>query len=135
MSQGDYLRRKRIANELRLDASVDPVFDSSKYLNFKEFQLQNTIESTNVDYSEILPTTKRNIYGMERTITNCPTFILCASSTRPNRVPLNGKLYSNMPLNWHQKNTAENAKNLACKCELNRSTTDENKCACVTGNR
>ena len=37
MSQGDYLRRKRVANMLRIDESEDPVYDSSKFYNLNNF--------------------------------------------------------------------------------------------------
>tara|TARA_B100001093_G_scaffold136049_1_gene128572 strand:- start:9021 stop:9431 length:411 start_codon:yes stop_codon:yes gene_type:complete len=133
MSQGDYLRRKRVANMLRIDESEHPVYDSSKFLQFKQFQLENEITTTSIDYSNITAPNNQMIFGMDRDVTNCPTFILCSgTSLRPNRVPLTGKKFNDYQLTWHQKNAMDNSKELWCKCDLNKSTTDENRCACVT---
>lgn len=140
MSQSDYLRRKKVANELSLDASLHPIYDHSKYLTFKQFQFQNEITSSNIDYSNIINQNNKNIFGIERNVTNCPTFSVCSDSVtgglvRENRVPHVGRMCSDYPLNWYENKVKEEAKNLDCKCELNRTTTDANACACVTNRR
>ena len=135
MSQSDYLRRKRLSYILRNDAASDPsVLDSGKLLSYKQYQLENEIVSTNQPTHNILPVGKQDILGMERNVSECPTFIVCGdTASRPNRVAHIGRMCSDVPLNWHEKNDLKNAKQLWCKCELNRSTTDGNRCACVKG--
>jgi hypothetical protein len=134
MSQSDYLRRKRVANVLKLDAAEQPIMESSRLRDFKQFQLENEITSTNIRYHRIVPTNKQLVLNIEKDVSNCPTFIVCTgTSQRPNRVPHQGRLCNDLPLTWHERNDAINAKQLDCKCELNRSTTDANRCACVTG--
>ena len=134
MSQSDYLRRKRVANVLNLDATEQPIMESSRLREFKQFQLENEITTTNIRYHRIVPASKQSILHMEKNVTNCPSFLVCTgTSQRLNRVPHKGRLCNDMPLTWHERNDAINAKQLDCKCELNRSTTDENRCACVTG--
>ena len=135
MSQSDYLRRKRVSYILRNDAATDPsVLNSGKLLSYKQYQLENEIVSTNQPTHNILPAGKQDIFGMEKNVSGCPTFIVCGdTSARPNRVAHTGRMCNNVPLNWHEKNDLKNAKQLWCKCELNRSTTDGNRCACVKG--
>jgi hypothetical protein len=136
MSQSDYLRRKKIANVLNLDSSDDPIYDSTQYIHFKQFQLENEITSTNISYRKITPSAKQLIFNMERNVSNCPTFLLCnGTSSRPNRVAHVGRMCNDQPLNWNEQNTNENEKELWCKCKLNRTTTDENECLCAIGTR
>lgn len=126
MSQSDYLRRKRVSYILRNDAASDPsVLDSGKLLSYKQYQLENEIVSTNQPNHNILPVGKQDILGMERNISECPTFIVCGdTSSRPNRVAHTGRMCSDVPLNWHEKNALNNAKQLLCKCEINEPTTE-----------
>ena len=133
MSQSDYLRRKRVANILKIDAAENQIYDSSMYLKFKQFQLENVVTSDNVNYSNIKDANNQIIFNMERDVSVCPSFVLCTTSARPNRVEHRGRLCNDYPLNWYEKKVAENAKELWCKCELNRSTTDANACLCFTG--
>ena len=133
MSQSDYLRRKRISNVLNLDAAKNPVYSSTQYGDFKQYQLENEITSTNISYRKIVPVSKQVIMDMERNVANCPSFILCSgTSQRPNRVAHKGRMCEDLPLNWHDKNEVYNAKEPWCKCKLNRSTTDANSCSCST---
>ena len=42
MSQGDYIRYKRLANELRNQSeNLPPVIESGQYINYKAFTLEN----------------------------------------------------------------------------------------------
>ena len=133
MSQSDYLRRKRISNVLNLDAAKNPVYSSTQYGDFKQYQLENEITSTNISYRKIVPVSKQVILDMDRNVSNCPSFILCSgTSQRPNRVSHKGRMCEDLPLNWHDKNAVDNAKEPWCKCKLNRSTTDANSCSCST---
>ena len=134
MSQSDYIKRKQVANILRTDAAENPIYNSSMYVKFKQFQLENEITSDSIDYSNIADTNNQVIFNMERNVTNCPSFLLCSgTSARPNRVAHKGRLCNNYPLNWYQRKVAESTKKLWCKCQLNRSTTDGNACSCFIG--
>lgn len=131
MSQSDYLRRKRISNMLRIDIAEDPIYNSKKLLEFKQYQLENEITSSNINHQRVVPSGSQLILNMERTVTNCPSFILCTNtSQRPNRVAHSGRMCNDLPLNWRKKNALDNAKEPWCKCQLNRSTTDANKACC-----
>jgi len=39
MSQSDYLRRKRVANVLKLDAAEQPIMESSRVRGFKKIKI------------------------------------------------------------------------------------------------
>ena len=43
MSQSDYLRRKRVANVLKLDAAEQPIMESSRLRDFKQFQFVSIV--------------------------------------------------------------------------------------------
>ena len=88
MSQGDYIRRKRVANQLRSQSKLAPVLNAGEYINYKEFSLENTIVSTNVDYNNAVPANVSVIFDMRiKSPASCPQFILCSGTNRrPNRV-------------------------------------------------
>jgi hypothetical protein len=118
MSQSDYLRRKRVANVLKIDASEQPIMEPSRLREFKQFQLENEITSDSIRYERIVPLGKQNILNMDKDVSNCPTFAVCNGTTqRLNRVPHKGRLCNNNPLNWHEKNEINNAKQFDCTCK------------------
>ena len=141
MSQSDYLKYKRISNQLRIDNQKDAgatnqsaVFNSQDLLHYKEYSLTNTIVNTKPTLNKLTLNSRQRIYDMDKVVENCPTFIVCGdTSARPNRVAHTGRMCNDVPLNWREKKDLKNAKQLWCKCELNRSTTDGNRCACVKG--
>ena len=56
MSQSDYLKHKKIATRLRVDNDTEkqpPVFDSNNYIQFKQYEIANTVENTKVNYNNI----------------------------------------------------------------------------------
>lgn len=131
MSQSDYLRRKRISNILYNDISDNPIYNSKTLLDFKQYQLENEIVSLNINNQKMGSAESQRIFNMDRNVTNCPTFIVCTNtSLRPNRVAHAGRMCNNLPLNWRDKNDQHNAKEPWCKCQLNRSTTDDHKACC-----
>ena len=131
MSQSDYLRRKRISNILYNDISDNPIYNSKTLLDFKQYQLENEIVSLNINNQKMGSAESQRIFNMDRNVTNCPTFIVCTNtSLRPNRVAHIGRMCNDLPLNWRDKNDLHNAKEPWCKCQLNRSTTDDNKACC-----
>ena len=118
MSQSDYLRRKRVANVLNLDAAQQPIMEPSRLREFKQYQLENEITTSSIRYHRITPVNKQQILHMEKNVTNCPTFAVCTgTSQRANRVPHKGRMCNDLPLNWNERNDANNAKQFDCTCE------------------
>ena len=87
MSQGDYIRYKRVAQELKVQSKLPSVFDSGKYTNYKEFSIENTVVNSTTEYDRVIPVNTRIVFGMERPkATACPTFELCNNTNlRGNR--------------------------------------------------
>jgi hypothetical protein len=137
MSQSDYLKYLRVSTQLSLDASKNqlPVFDPSKYLNFKEYVLQNTIkDASSVTYNLIRSSGEVLIFDIERNPINCPTTYECINTNkRSNRIPMPGVYFTPtaQPLNWKQKKHALWKKN-GCVCQLNSINTLRNICNCKT---
>jgi len=107
MSQSDYIRYKRVAVELKDQAkNLAPVIDSSQYVNYKAFTLENTILSTKPDYTKLVPQNSVNVFGMQiNNPGNCSTFNLCTGTdSRVNRRPLTGTQIDVHPLPTLQYN-------------------------------
>lgn len=120
MSQSDYLKHKKIATLLKIDqVDFNPVLDSQQYIQFKQFQLNNTIISSNQQWSNIDYNTKQRIYSMDLDVSNCTPFIVCSNTDkRPHRVPMLD-IYKKAfpePLNIQQRNQAINLK-ANCMCD------------------
>lgn len=137
MSQSDYLKRKKIATKLQIDNDTEkqpPVFDSSTLLDYKEFQISNSILNTKSALNRLQEDGKQRVFGMEQNVSGCTTFPACTTDGRTNRVPLLD-IYSKcriLPLNILERNSADNLKN-ECKCVLNSAITDTNLCSCKRG--
>ena len=72
MSQSDYIKYKRLANELKNQAeNLDPVIDSGKYIGYKSFTLENTILNTKLSYAKLQPANSVN-ECMDRCKDNLP---------------------------------------------------------------
>jgi hypothetical protein len=88
MSQSDYLKFKRIQTQLK-DSLFNPVLSNQDYIDFKQYSIETTIQNTGKLYNELSQSNTNIIFGMNKTITNCPTFIVCTdTNTRPNRSPM-----------------------------------------------
>ena len=90
MSQSDYIKRKKVSQVLRSDIDRFPnVLNQMQYKQYLQYNLENTIKSTNMTPSRLLPTGKHRIFNMEREETklqNCPEFKLCENThDRPYR--------------------------------------------------
>jgi hypothetical protein len=101
MSQSDYIKYKRIANELNNQAkNLSPVIDSGKYVDYKAFTLENTIISNKQSFSKLPPPSSINVFGMQiNNPSSCGRFILCSqTNTRVNRKPLSSTQIYAQPL-------------------------------------
>lgn len=91
MSQSDYIKYKKVANELKNLGECGSVLESGKYTDFKNFQLENTILDTNIMYSKLLPPNYVSVFGIAKNPATCGVaqFPLCNSTNlRENRVPM-----------------------------------------------
>lgn len=89
MSQGDYIKYKRVGHVLNEPAKLNSTLGSREYTQFKEYSLENTIQSEVRRYDKwINPATTRIIFDMElRNRENCPEIQFCTNTnTRANRV-------------------------------------------------
>ena len=100
MSQGDYIRYKRVANELVEQSKLAPVLYSSQYTNYKEFKIENTVFNNNPTYVNLNQTNASVVFGItRRNAASCPSFILCnGTNARPNRKVLMGVQSDAQPL-------------------------------------
>lgn len=100
MSQGDYIRYKRVATELVEQRKFDPVLASRKYINYKEFNIENTVFNNTPTHDKLIPANTAVVFGMVRNKSaTCPSFILCrGTNARPNRKALLGVQSASQPL-------------------------------------
>ena len=171
MSQSDYIRFKRVSTELRIDPSLNNitkklvpgeykgtqynqpiVFNASDYEDFKDYNLETTLLNTKPVLNRLTTNGKQVIWNMDKTVSNCPNFILCRNTnTRPNRVvPILNSISSGIPqsytikylqpsqnpvpppLNIKQQKNTRFQKN-ACICAINKSYSQNKLCSCRTG--
>jgi len=112
MSQSDYLKHKKISNKLSIDhSSNDPaVLNSQDYIDYRSYALNNESINTKTIENRITPTGKQMIFGVELSVTDCPSFIDCTNThLRPNRElnsagNLDGCVNTTFrPLSWEDK--------------------------------
>lgn len=137
MSQSDYLKHKKIATRLRVDNDTEkqpPVFDSNNYIQFKQYEIGNTVKNTKTNYNNIEPIGTQRVFGIDRVVTDCSGFILCQNThLRSNRVPMLD-IYSRcrpVPLTITERNEAANMKN-ECDCGASENN-GGNPCKCSLG--
>jgi len=135
MSQSDYIKYKKVTNELSIAGKQPPVFNSSDYTDFVEYTLENTVTNTKPIFNRMTPTGKQTVFGMYKTVTACPpTFSVCSrNDLRANRVPMSSAYFTPtpQPLSWKKTKNASNLKT-ACVCKLHRSYTGYRACNCKT---
>jgi|DEB19_MinimDraft_2_1074335.scaffolds.fasta_scaffold00066_16 hypothetical protein len=155
MSQSDYLKYKRISNQLRIDNQKDAgmvvtnqsaVFNSQDLIHYKQYSLANTIVNTKPTLNRLTLNAKQRVYDMDKVVGNCPTFIVCKDTDdRANRVLSDGVWFDpqkedyatrsslvNIRTYWDSIPEPANLKN-ECKCKLGSRNTDSYACACKRG--
>ena len=155
MSQSDYLKYKRIANQLRIDNQIDvgmtdtkqePIFTSQNLTNYKQYALNNTIINTKPTLNRITLNSRLRVYDMDKKVSGCPTFIVCKDTqNRNNRVLSTGAYFGSTTANnstksslvnirtyWDSVPQPANLKN-ECNCAMGTRNTDSKLCACKTG--
>jgi hypothetical protein len=89
MSQSDYIRYKKISNELLEVKKLNAVLDSQSYIDFKQYYLESNITNTKPLLNQLTISGQSVIFDMSKKITNCPkrNFIMCnRTQTRQNKV-------------------------------------------------
>jgi len=120
MSQGDYIRYKRVSQELKRQSKLPYVFDSGSYTNYKEYSVENTVVNDLTRYDRVIPTTTRVVFGMERPrATACPGFEVCRNTNQRGNRTLNvyTQLQKTPPNNEKQKKFGQLVfENAHCRC-------------------
>jgi hypothetical protein len=128
MSQSDYLKFKRIQTQLK-DSSFNPVLSNQDYIDFKQYSIETTVQNTGKLYNELSPSNTNIVFGMNKKLTNCPTFIVCNdTNTRPNRVPMSDMYFTPKYVRSYIKQPTY--KKSSCNCILNSAYTNEYLCKC-----
>lgn len=130
MSQGDYIRYKRISTELTNESSFPPVLTEQDYINYKQYSIENTIVSTKPDY-RIPSFGTQIIFDMNKKVNFCPPFITCTNTNmRPNRVPMSTVYFTPQYVTKYVKHPTY--EKTGCDCIQNSVNTDKNICKCKT---
>jgi len=99
MSQSDYIRYKRVNNEMaemaKFPNKMPSILDSGKYILYKEYSLENTIVKHIEEYDKLVSPNYPIVFGM---IKKCAVpeenMIMCrGTDRRPNRI-----LVTNTPM-------------------------------------
>jgi hypothetical protein len=89
MSQSDYIRYKKLSNQLLEVNKLDPILNSQDYTNFKQYYLESNIINTNPKINNLLLSGYNTIFNMNKKINYCPihNFTMCNhTQIRPNRI-------------------------------------------------
>ena len=139
MSQSDYIKYKQVSTILKNDNGntnnkIPSVFACQDYIDYKQYSIEKTITNTKTIYNQLTPTGKQIIFDMEKTVTNCPNFIVDSNTNnRPNRVLTTPMYFTPVPQTIKQVKNAGNLRT-GCKCIVNSKYTNSNVCSCRTGN-
>ena len=102
MSQSDYIKYKRLQQELSNQRkNLAPVINSSQYIGYKSFDMENTITNSKLSYVKLQPAGSVNVFGMQ---INNPSSGAClfnfckGTDSRVNRKPLSGTQIYSHPL-------------------------------------
>ena len=137
MSQSDYIRYKKTGIQLKIN-KLDPILNNQDYLAYTDYNLENTITNTKINYNHLTLPNTQNVFNMERkNIADCPTFILCQNTnTRPNRIPLFGTQITPIPIRKFVKDPSNPHKKykINCLCK-NKSCVCTNSCPCPNSSK
>jgi hypothetical protein len=75
MSQSDYIRYKKLSNQLLHVKKWNAVLDAQDYTNYKEYYLESNISNTKPTLNKLNIEGYTTVFGMNKDISNCPTYI------------------------------------------------------------
>lgn len=124
MSQSDYIKYKKISNELKYLSKYPGVLETGDYTRFLEYSSENANSNPKPSYNMLTQNTNKIIFGMEKNTTNCPsTFTICSNTqNRANRVLSKRSFLTKLPsrpLTSKQINSQNNystSRNNLCNC-------------------
>lgn len=134
MSQSDYIKYKRVSNQLR-NEKQPPVLNSQTLLDFEQYALENTIVNTVPALNRLVPTGRQRVFQMDKVVGNCPTFPVCHNTNlRTNRLPMSSVYFTPTP----QPNNIKIVNNSAtmrtgCDCLPHTVKSKSNVCKCKVG--
>ena len=114
MSQSDYIKYKRVASILKMEAvqtdhhELAPVLSGQEYTDYKQYDIETNVVNVLTLYNESKNLATQNIiFGMTMTKEHCPVFKLCSdTNTRPNRIPLSEAYITPRPQRKYEKHPA-----------------------------
>jgi hypothetical protein len=89
MSQSDYIRYKKISNQLLEVSKLNAVLDSRDYTEFKQYYLESNIPISKTTLNKLNLQGYNTIFDINKKILNCPidNFTMCNNTNlRDNRV-------------------------------------------------
>jgi hypothetical protein len=120
MSQSDYIKFKKISLILKNNSptainKLPPVLTNELYTSFITYNLETSVSNTKNAYNLLLPSGRKNVWDIEKNVSNCSPFIMCNNTNvRPNRV--NNTFKSPMPIYKWKKTKSYVTK--TCLCSL-----------------
>ena len=99
MSQSDYIRYKRVNNEMaemaKFPRKMPSILESGKYISYKEYSLENTIVNHIEEYDKLNDPNYPIVFGMvKKCIVSEQNMIMCrGTDKRPHRI-----LVTNTPM-------------------------------------
>ena len=111
MSQSDYIRYKKVSNQLLEVNKLNAILDSQDYTQFKQYYLESNIPNTNITFNQLNLQGYTNVFDINKKIKYCPTnnFIMCNNTNiRDNRVLVkdhrtDAYAINNYPIRYIQK--------------------------------
>ena len=86
MSQSDYIKLLNTTQVLQ-NGKLPSILTSDSYTALEGYNLETNVTNTKNSYSMLQQSGYKNIFGMEKKVSSCPTFTMCIrTNTRPNRV-------------------------------------------------
>jgi len=116
MAQSDYIKRLKLATEIKQQNELNPVLTSRDYILFKEYTITSTVKNTTPFNNEVTSPGITNVFEMPLpNVDNCPTFIECQlTNTRPNRLPLKDVYVTPRPVTHYVKQRTNNKCSACC---------------------
>lgn len=66
MSQSDYIKHKKMATELKSQSDFQPILNSQKYTQYKEFSLDHNKKANKMVYSDMQQSDVRSYFNITR---------------------------------------------------------------------
>jgi len=134
MSQSDYIKYKRVGNQLRVDntrAKQSAVFDNQRLIDYKQYALENAIVNTVPSLNRLAPAGSHCVFNMDKYVGACPTFPVCSrTDLRTNRRPMSNVYFTPTPQPNNIK-IVNNSANIRSECDCHLS--NQNVCRCKLG--